>query len=180
MSELLCESNFCNFPSFCNLPPFSSCLEMRETGIKPFCFHFFNQRRSTFFLRLNFYRELELFFWWHTPIIFACSFFSLGLVVLIGDILTVPLGIQQVHWLLLVRSAYSYKLGVFSENVTYNKDLNIESGCIDYSFFPVHTVCNACTGNTAGMLNCDHAFTIISGSHADRSREICLLVLWSC
>lgn len=62
MSELLCESNFCNFPSFCNLPPFSSCLEMREIGIKPFCFHFFNQRKSTFFLMLNFYRELELFF----------------------------------------------------------------------------------------------------------------------
>lgn len=66
---------------------------------------------------------------------------------------------------------------VFSENVTCNKDLNIESDRIDYSFFLVHTVCNACIENIASMLNYDHEFMLISGLYADRSREICILLV---
>ena len=52
---------------------------------------------------------------------------------------------------------------VFSENVMCNRDLNTESDCTEYSFFPVHTVCNAYTENTASMLNCDHEFMVRSG-----------------
>lgn len=100
MSELLYESDFCDFPCFYSLPPFISCLEMRGIAVKAFWFYFFNQRKHFFFFCMStFYREVEPFSFslWHTPLISVCSFFSLGLVVLIGDILTVPLGVQQTH-----------------------------------------------------------------------------------
>lgn len=75
-----------------------------------------------------------------SDIILFHSFFSLDLVVLIEDILTVPLEIQLVPWLLLVSNDYSFKLACFSENVMCNKDIGIESDSSDHVFFfPVHT-----------------------------------------
>lgn len=66
---------------------------------------------------------------------------------------------------------------VFSENVMCNKNLYRES--VLTTVFSLCTLCNGCTGNTAGMLNCDHEF--VSGLNADQFREIhTLLLLESC
>lgn len=138
---------------------------------------------NVFSFNVNFLVVVEksraFFFKWHIPVILFHSFFSLDLVVLIEDILTVPLEIQQVHWLLLVSNDYSFKLACFSENVMCNKDIGIESDSLDHVFFFLLCVliCNTCTVSIATRMHNDQEFMIIRGLRVNRSRQVCLCLV---